>query len=240
MRTPRPGDTALMSAPIAVERQAQGEAPLATPAVGQLAAGDHERRHDEQEQRDRDLHALHRRVEVVADVGDHHVHVRAREAADELRRARAERGPSATRATGGCRRRFGRQLRRRGCRRPASTDRWGGPASIEAHRRGDEREVRERLREVADLVARGVDLLGVQAQVVGVGQHLRERQSGVVEPARPRRARRRRGTCRARTCPPIPGGRRATPRGRSGTRGCPTPTSSPSPPSSTATSGRSA
>ena len=50
-----------------------------------LPPGIMKRRHHEQEDRDRDLHALHGRVEVLADVGDHHVHVRAREAADELR-----------------------------------------------------------------------------------------------------------------------------------------------------------
>src|SRR5947208_6337100 len=38
----------------------------------------------------------------------------------------------------------------------------------------DHREVRERLREVADLLAGHGDLLGVQAHVVGVGEHLLE------------------------------------------------------------------
>ena len=52
-----------------------GEAPLPAVAIGQLAAGDHERRHDQQEDGDRDLHALHRGVQVLADVVDHHVHV---------------------------------------------------------------------------------------------------------------------------------------------------------------------
>ena len=60
------------------------KASLAPPPIGQLAARDHQHRHDQQEQRDRRLHALHVRVQVVADVVDHHVHVRAREAADEL------------------------------------------------------------------------------------------------------------------------------------------------------------
>ena len=68
----------------AVQHQAPGEAPLAAPAVGQLAARDHEDGHDQQEQRDRGLDALDGRVQVIADVRDHHVHVRAREAADEL------------------------------------------------------------------------------------------------------------------------------------------------------------
>ena len=45
---------------------------------------DHQHRHDQQEQRDRRLHPLHIRVQVVADVVDHHVHIRTREAANEL------------------------------------------------------------------------------------------------------------------------------------------------------------
>src|SRR5262249_2052607 len=46
---------------------------------------DHERGHHQQEEGDRDLHALNGRVQIRADVRDHHVHVRARETADELR-----------------------------------------------------------------------------------------------------------------------------------------------------------
>ena len=68
----------------AVHREADVETPLAAVAIGQLAARDHERRHDQQEDRDRELHALHGRVQVLADVVDHDVHVRAGEAADEL------------------------------------------------------------------------------------------------------------------------------------------------------------
>ena len=44
-----------------VQREAQVEAPLAAPAVGQLAARDHQDRHDQQEQGDRGLDALARR-----------------------------------------------------------------------------------------------------------------------------------------------------------------------------------
>ena len=77
-----------------VDRQADGEAPLASPAVGQLAARDHQRRHHQQEQRDRRLHALHRGVEVLADVVDHHVHVRAGEAADELGEGQGQQRPA--------------------------------------------------------------------------------------------------------------------------------------------------
>jgi hypothetical protein len=39
-----------------VDEQAEHEAPLAAPDVGQLAARDHQRRHREGEQRDRGLH----------------------------------------------------------------------------------------------------------------------------------------------------------------------------------------
>ena len=52
----------------AVEHQAPGEAPLAAPALGQLAARNHQDGHDHQEQRDRGLHALDGRVQVLADV----------------------------------------------------------------------------------------------------------------------------------------------------------------------------
>ena len=84
--TPSLGAIALRTVPIPYSDQTPGEAALAAPAVGQLAAGDHQHGHDQQEQRDRGLHALHVRVQIVADVVDHHVHVRAREAADELRK----------------------------------------------------------------------------------------------------------------------------------------------------------
>ena len=94
MSTPSPGDDRGQQRAGAVHHEAQREAPLATPAVGQLAAGDHERRHDEQEDGDGDLHAMHRRVQIVADVGDHHVHVRAREAADELGEGERDQNPS--------------------------------------------------------------------------------------------------------------------------------------------------
>jgi hypothetical protein len=69
-----------------VDDEADGEAALAAPTVGELAAGNHEGGHHQQEQGDRDLYALHGRIEVRADVGDHDVHVRAGEAADELRK----------------------------------------------------------------------------------------------------------------------------------------------------------
>src|SRR6201987_4876319 len=46
----------------------------------------------------------------------------------------------------------------------------------------DQRQVTEGLREVAELAAGGVDLLGEQAQVVGVGEHLLEHQPGLLQP----------------------------------------------------------
>ena len=54
------------------------------PPIPELAAGDHQCRHAQQEQRDRGLHAVRRRVEVFADAGDRDVHVRAGETGDEL------------------------------------------------------------------------------------------------------------------------------------------------------------
>ena len=78
----------------AVDDEAGQEAPLAAVAVGELAAGDHQGRHHQQEQGDRDLHALDGGVQVGADVVDHHVHVGAGEAADELcQRQRHEHAP---------------------------------------------------------------------------------------------------------------------------------------------------
>jgi hypothetical protein len=67
--------------PDPVDGQPQREAPFAAHLVGELAARDHESGHDQQEQGDADLHPLDGRVEVVADVVDHDVHVRTREAA---------------------------------------------------------------------------------------------------------------------------------------------------------------
>ena len=101
-----------------VQDEARHEAPLAAPAVCQLATGDHQDRHDQQEQSDRGLDALHRRVEVVADVGDHHVHVRAGEAADELgERERKDQPP----------RRDGRTARKRALARRDWVYRHRGP-----------------------------------------------------------------------------------------------------------------
>src|SRR5206468_9532392 len=67
-----------------VDDEADGEAALSAPSVGELAARDHEGGHHQQEHGDRDLDALHGRMEVLADVRDHDVHVRAGETTDEL------------------------------------------------------------------------------------------------------------------------------------------------------------
>lgn len=50
-------------------------------------------------------------------------------------------------------------------------------------RGADQREVRQGLREVAQQLARCADLLGVQAEVVGVGEHLLKGQARLVETA---------------------------------------------------------
>src|SRR6476661_4998375 len=56
---------------------------------------------------------------------------------------------------------------------------------VEGDRRVDEGEVRERLREVADLLPGQGDLLREQPHVVAVGEHLLERRPGVVETTGP-------------------------------------------------------
>jgi len=61
------------------------ERPVAPEDVGELGAEQHERRHDERVERDRRLHALDRRVEVVDDLGDRDVHDARVEHHHELR-----------------------------------------------------------------------------------------------------------------------------------------------------------
>src|SRR5436309_11218957 len=56
---------------------------------------------------------------------------------------------------------------------------------VEVDRRVDHREERERLREVAELFSGRPDLLGEQAEVVRVRQHLLEREASVLEAAGP-------------------------------------------------------
>src|SRR5215207_4476038 len=52
---------------------------------------------------------------------------------------------------------------------------------VEVHGGVDEGEVAECLREIAELLPREPDLLGVEAEVVRVGQHLLERELGFIE-----------------------------------------------------------
>src|SRR6476620_10973641 len=64
----------------------------------------------------------------------------------------------------------------------------GGPPSaqgpVEVDRGADQREVGEGLGEVALLLAGAADLLGVEAHVVGVGEHLLEGQPRLVQASR--------------------------------------------------------
>src|SRR5215467_15995742 len=48
---------------------------------------------------------------------------------------------------------------------------------VEVDRRVDQRQVAERLREVAELLGGWADLLRVQAQAIGVGEHFLEDQA---------------------------------------------------------------
>ncbi len=74
---------------------------------------------------------------------------------------------------------------------------------------GDQPDVAEGLREVAELLAvRGVDLLGEQAEVVRVARELVEQRLGALDLARLAPGRRRARTSRSRTCPPRRSGRR--------------------------------
>src|SRR5262249_4915452 len=54
---------------------------------------------------------------------------------------------------------------------------------VEAEGGADQREVRERLGEVSELLAARADLLGVEAEVVRVREHLLEGQPRLVHPA---------------------------------------------------------
>src|SRR4029453_6812122 len=57
---------------------------------------------------------------------------------------------------------------------------------VEVHGCADQSQMRERLREVPQLLARRPDLLRVEPEVVRVGEHLLEGESGLLEPARAR------------------------------------------------------
>src|SRR5437763_10320985 len=81
-------------------------------------------------------------------------------------------------------------------RRPAAARSWRSrsrsgrriePAlaelAVEVHGRADQREMRERLREVPERLAGWADLLGVEPEVIRVGEHLLEGQPGLVDAA---------------------------------------------------------
>jgi len=54
-------------------------------------------------------------------------------------------------------------------------------ATVEVERGADQRQVGQRLGEVPWLLSGAADLLGIQAYVVGVGEHLLEREPRLVE-----------------------------------------------------------
>src|SRR2546422_10318449 len=68
---------------------------------------------------------------------------------------------------------------------PPSVARSGLPlqSTVQVKCGADQSHVRERLREVAQRLARRSRLLGVQPQVVGVGQHLFEDEARLLHPA---------------------------------------------------------
>ena len=77
-----------------VDRQADRERAVAAQDVAELRAEQHECRHHERVQRDRRLNALDRRVEVLDDLRDRHVHDARVEHHDELgRREHEQRKP---------------------------------------------------------------------------------------------------------------------------------------------------
>ena len=76
--------------PDAVDRQPDRERAVGAQDVAELRAEQHERRHHQRVQRDRGLHALDRRVEVLDDLRDRHVHHARVEHHDELGRGQDE------------------------------------------------------------------------------------------------------------------------------------------------------
>src|SRR6266536_2106166 len=80
----RAGSNGAQDGTDAVHAETDGEAALPAVAVGQLAARDHQRGHHQQKDRDGNLDPPDGGIQVAADVVDHHVHVRAGEATDEL------------------------------------------------------------------------------------------------------------------------------------------------------------
>jgi hypothetical protein len=69
-----------------IDPEAKSERPVAPDDVAELRPREHEGRHDQRVRRDRQLHALDRRVEVRDDLRDRHVHDAAVEHHHELGR----------------------------------------------------------------------------------------------------------------------------------------------------------
>ena len=80
----------------AVDDAADDEGPLPAEDLPDLAAGDHERRHDQRVEGDGRLDAGHRRPDVLGHGGDGHVHDRAVEGHEELGGAQGEEDEAAT------------------------------------------------------------------------------------------------------------------------------------------------
>ena len=64
----------------------------------------------------------------------------------------------------------------------------GGEPSIEIEGGADQRQVRERLREVAEVLCLGAELFAVQPEVIGVAEHLLEDEARLVQVTHARQA----------------------------------------------------
>jgi hypothetical protein len=60
--------------------------------------------------------------------------------------------------------------------------------SIQLERRADERHVGKSLREIAQMLAGGTELLRVESYMIGISQHLFEKESRFLDVAAPRQA----------------------------------------------------
>src|SRR5215470_17941305 len=82
--------------------------------------------------------------------------------------------------------RFARRRRPRSSRPEYPADLSGAMVElvVEVDRGGDQGQVAERLREVAQLLPGAADLLRIQAQMVGVGEHLLEDEPRLIQPPR--------------------------------------------------------
>src|SRR5437762_6585654 len=64
----------------------------------------------------------------------------------------------------------------------------GGEPAVEIEGGADQRQVRERLREVAEVLCLGAELFAVQPEVIGVAEHLLEDEARLVQVAHARQA----------------------------------------------------